>query len=376
MKKNKIKRIVGSIVGVIAILLLALKVILFPRFNLPDVQGNYAIGEVNLQLEDKSRDEIYTQDPDDHRRVMVTVWYPEDKLEGDKEEVRPYPKEVAQAINSVLGIPKFLFAHIKEIPTHIQVEGVPAELEDASPLILYSPGNNSTRFQNMAVVEALVSRGYTVVGVDHPYTSSDFMFLDGTVAKRNLSLDSEGDAVYEEEVKIRTEDLQFVLDSLQSDATILNEKVRQNIDFNRIGALGHSYGGATIAGLMATNASIDAGLSYDGGLWGSIVDQGFQKPFLYLSAEQTLALKDDPESETGSFVNTVVNNLNKAFEKSEADVDFVVLDDYNHYSFTDLPLFSPLFSKGEKPVETTIKMTVDFFDRWLNADGSDQSQEK
>ena len=343
------------------------KMYFFPRFHLPDQDGLYQVGEINLQLEDQSRFEVYTSDQSDHRRVMVTIWYPMKEAFGKTME---YPAEVTAAIRNVVGVPKWLFYHIQKVSTHIYEQGIPADLKNSSPLLLFSPGNNSTRFQNIAVIERLVGEGYTVVGVDHPYTSNDVSFLDGTVAKRNLSLGLKGDELYRNEIAIRTEDLNFVLQRLIENDSLVDAAVIDNIDFNHIGAFGHSYGGATIAELMAMNDSIDAGLSYDGGLWGSIVDKGFDKPFLYLSAEGTLDYRKDKDSERGMFVESVLENLKTAYKNSTSEVDYAVLQGYNHYSFTDLTLFSPLLAKGKNPLETTVEITLNYFDYWLKNERS------
>jgi dienelactone hydrolase len=358
---NRVNKIMWLLIFVVVIIV-SLKVCLFPRFSLPDIEGTFEIGEVSLQLEDFDRYEVYTSEPSDHRRVLVTIWYPMKEAIG---ETKKYPEEVMSAISSVVGVPEFLFYHINAVPTHIYEQGIAADLLESSPLILFSPGNNSTRYQNIAVVERLVSEGYTVVGVDHPYTSYDIEFLDGTVAKRALSLSKNGAELYEEEIKIRTEDLSFVLHELSKNDGLVDAAIIDNIDFSRIGALGHSYGGATIAELMAVDELIDAGLSYDGGLWGTIVEKGFEKPFLYLSAEYTLDYTKDKNSERGIFVNSVLENIKTAYKNSKSEVGFAVVDGYNHYSFTDLILFSPLLSKGKKPLETTIEITLNYFDFWL-----------
>ena len=359
---NRVSKIIIVVILGVVVILAGLKMYLFPRFSLPDINGTYQIGEVSLQLEDRNRFEVYTSEPADHRKVMVTIWYPMKETVG---ETRKYPDEVASVISSVVGVPKFLFYHINAIPTHIYENGTAANLSGSSPLILFSPGNNATRYQNIAVVERLVSEGYTVVGVDHPYTSYDVEFLDGTVAKRNLHLSEHGAKLYEEEIKIRTEDLRFVLHELSKNEGLVDESIIDNINFNLVGAFGHSYGGATIAELMALEDTVVAGLSYDGGFWGTVVEKGFDKPFLYLSAEDTLAYQKDMNSEKGMFVKNVLENIQTAFSHSQADVGFAVMEDYNHYSFTDLTLFSPLFSKGENPLETTIEITLNYFDYCL-----------
>ncbi|MDK2808284.1 MAG: hypothetical protein PWP24_1019, partial [Clostridiales bacterium] len=311
---KKIKYSLGFLIFVLSALVIA-KQYLFPRFRLPIPQGEYQVGEVSLMLEDDTRQEIYTKEQSDHRKVMVTIWYPMKEATG---KAKAYPKEVSLAVSSVVGLPKWLFYHMRPINTYCYERGVPADLSKASPLIFFSPGNNSTRFQNLAVVEELVSEGYTVIGVDHPYTSYDVAYLDGTVAKRNLSLEETGDRLYEREIEIRVQDMEFVLQKLLKNDNMVDASVWENMDFSHIGAFGHSYGGATIAEWMARNDSILAGLSYDGGLWGSVVQKGFTNPFLYLSAEQTLAYQADKDTERGKFVISVLNNLRAAYAQSTA----------------------------------------------------------
>ncbi|UOK63043.1 hypothetical protein MT997_34085 [Paenibacillus sp. OVF10] len=55
-------------------------------------------------------------------------------------------------------------------------------MSDASrsyPVVLFSPGVRSARYQSMTAIEELVSHGYIVVGMDHPYTSARVTFPDG-----------------------------------------------------------------------------------------------------------------------------------------------------------------------------------------------------
>lgn len=347
---------------VIVVVLAGLKIYLTPRFKLPELNGPYGIGEINLELLDEKRDELYTDNESDKRRVMVTLWYP---LESGIGDVREYPTEVLSAITSVTNIPQFIFYHFSTMQTHIYNDGNVPNMYGSSPLIIFSPGNNSTRYQNMAVVERLVSEGYTVLAVDHPYTSFDVRFVDGTTAKRGASLDMPKDNLFEEEISIRADDLSFVLNSIKEREGLIDDKIKENIDFNTIGAFGHSYGGATIAEFMARDKSIQAGLSYDGGLWGTAAEHGFSSPFLYLLASETYHLKEGENKELSTFVSTVLENIDKASKSSEKETHVLLFEGYNHYSFTDLILFSPLLSKGEEPLRTTIDITVDYFDFWL-----------
>ena len=340
-----------------------------PKFKLPKLQGKYLVGQINLDLTDIDRLELYKKE-EENRRLQITVWYSISKGIGKSLE---YPKEVLSALQKVIKLPAWLFTHVGKIKTHCYEEGEAAELQGKSPLIIYSPGNSSTRFQNMAVIEQLVSLGYTVIGVDHPYTSNDIAFEDGTIAYRNLTFEEKDTALYEKEVVIRAEDLAFVLRKIKNNPGLIDETIWRNIDFERIGVLGHSYGGATASWLMSENTDIKAGLSYDGGLWGPITQKGFQKPFLYLSASETLGLRYGADKERADFVESVVQNLKEAYRNSGDNAKAILLENYNHYSFTDLTLFSPLLSKGKKPMETTIDITIAFFEQYLKGNLAEPS---
>ena len=348
---------------------------LFPNFSLPTPTGSFAIGTMAFEVTDTNREEFYTQEVGDHRKLMVQVWYPAEKdLNLD---LQTYPKQVAEALNSVLNVPDWLFGYFSNINTHTYIDAKVLPLDTKYPLIVFSPGNNSTRFQNTAVIEELVSSGYVVIGVDHPYTSNDVAYTDGTIAYRSdgqLEVTSK-DEFYEREINIRTEDLQFVIQYLKSDhlLTYASEIVKQ-IDFDQVGMLGHSYGGATIVETMAREPYIKVGVSYDGGLWGKAVEDGISQPLLYMSASQTLDYMDDTSidnEETRSFVTSVVSNLKTMQDKSTKNFVFVLFEGYNHYSFTDIPLISPLFQRSHQSVTTTIQYTKTFFDHYLK--GSESS---
>jgi len=362
MKANRRLKIISAVMMGILILVIAVKSYIFPNFQLPNPKGPYKVGQIDLEMIDDTRQELYTSDQSDRRKIMVSLWYPMESSLGDPE---PYPEEVTAALNKVIGLPKVLFSHFSKTMTHVYKDGEPANLTKESPLILYSPGNNSTRFQNMAVIERLVSEGYSVLGVDHPYTSNDLQFTDGSIAYRNLSLDETGVDLFEKEVDIRIQDMSFALEQLKENTDLIDMKIWNNIDFDTIGVFGHSYGGATIAGLMAENTDILAGLSYDGGLWGKVVDTGFEKPFLYLSASETLDYLKGEDKERSVFVRTVLDNLKVAYSNSRDEVGYALIEGFNHYSFTDLTLFSPLLSKGTSPLDTTVDITLNYFDYWL-----------
>src|SRR6266511_6490533 len=58
---------------------LALSIVLplmLPVFRLPQPSGPYAIGTLTYHWVDNARPEIFTDDPNDRRELMVQIWYP------------------------------------------------------------------------------------------------------------------------------------------------------------------------------------------------------------------------------------------------------------------------------------------------------------
>jgi pimeloyl-ACP methyl ester carboxylesterase len=344
-------------------------IILFPPFHLPQPTGPYDIGVIELYFTDVSREESYTQDATDSRELMAQIWYPTDRKASGT--YVSYPQEVGSAVNAVLHLPELLFSYFSTIKTHTVSNPMISQEESLYPLILFSPGNRSTRFQNMALVEDLVSNGYIVVGVDHPYTSNDVRFADGSVAYRSEKRENSllNVSFFEDEIDIRTKDILFILDQLQSEQlTTVPDEVVAHIDFARIGFVGHSYGGATVIETLAVDSRVVAGVSLDGGVWGTAPQQGIEQPFLYMNASETLAyLWSDAEEMQAhkQFVSTVIENLALTQEKSNNDFYYMIFQDYNHYSFTDIPLISPLLKRGKEPVITTNTIVKTFFDVYI-----------
>lgn len=62
--------------GTLALVISAALPIVSPVFRFPRPSGPYAIGTVTYDWVDTARPEIFTADPNDHRELMVQVWYP------------------------------------------------------------------------------------------------------------------------------------------------------------------------------------------------------------------------------------------------------------------------------------------------------------
>src|SRR5260370_17862372 len=112
-------------------------------------------------------------------------------------------------------------------------------------------------WNDSTLAEDLASHGYVVVGLDAPYRSFTVVFPDGRVMRGipennpELCLESTGqerDRCANRLLTVWTADMSFVLDRLeQMNASDASGKFTVRLDMTRIGAFGHSFGGAAAA---------------------------------------------------------------------------------------------------------------------------------
>lgn len=162
---------------------------------------SYSLGVRTIEYLDSSR----------NRPLVVEFWYPtavQEPLDQPVDNIWVHPKEVRNA--------PFLKGKSKV------------------PLLVMSHGHRGGRREASWLANALVQAGYMVAAVDH-YGDMRFHFdLLASIRFWNRPLD-----------------FTFLLDQLEKD-----ERVRDQIDFNRIGFIGYSMGGMTglaLAGGQAQN---------------------------------------------------------------------------------------------------------------------------
>lgn len=318
---------------------------------------------------------------------MITVWYPADHDAAAKLPRKPYPKEVTEAMSLVFRFPP----PCSDIWTPFRtVEGAAVSgTQPKYPVLLFSPGVRSTRYQSMTIIEELASSGYIVVGIDHPYTSSKVDFPDGrSVLYRPGPEYPTSAAQYKANVTgidIRSEDARFVLDTLtewNSGTGDADKLLRGKLDLDRVGIFGHSYGGATTAETLAKDSRFKAGASLEGGFWGSVAHTGLKQPFLYMLTSDTAdMIRDQLEGKQAAeeggigqgtreklFYEEYIPDLQSVFDKSSADRYYLTVKGFFHQSFADVALLSPMFAKevsAEQSVRINREYVRSFFDRYL-----------
>ncbi len=125
------------------------------------------------------------------------------------------------------------------------------------------------------MIEDLVSHGYVVAAVDHPYQSRAVLLPDGTIAvpaaeqrivKQRVADPQRMARQYRDRVNVRARDMIFVLDQLaklNADGEAAS-KFRGRLDLDHVGVLGHSIGGVAAPEAARLDPRFKAALNFDG----------------------------------------------------------------------------------------------------------------
>jgi len=361
---------------------------LMPIFSFEKPTGPYAVGSTVYHWVDEQRHEPYSENSADKRELMVQVWYP--VAEGSKGEQSSYLQNAStmtQAISTnMMNLPAFTLNHLKLIKTHSMLEAKLSDSESRYPVLIFSHGMNGYRNQNMFQMEELASHGYIVMATDYTYEAAATVYPDGRVAPNRTDPNLTSNAEYTKHISLWTADATFVLDQV--------EKLNRNdpagrftgkIDIDRIGMLGHSFGGAVTLQMVKNDPRVKAALSMDGGFYGSPVsDKGLGKPFLMMYSEETnnkvMTSYDDVAKQLGGVSREAFEAPRKDYiQKSGYALAggglSLLIPGSKHASYSDLALFSPLLGlNGPDPRRDhriVNEFSVAFFDRYLK--GKDDS---
>ena len=346
--------------------------------SLPKPSGNYSVGATSYHFTDPEREEIYTEDPDDKRELMVRVWYPSEKVLGGKRA--PYFSESSPGENPLGAI---------AIATNSIINAPVAQTESGYPVLLFSHGFATPPEFNTINAEELASQGYVVATINHTYESSVSVFPDGRVItisqffnaaiedqleslNKNLNQNSNENLhnseplisskileIFKQSVGVRAKDAQFVLDKLEE----INGKdpsglLTGKLDLDRVGMFGYSLGGATSAQTLLQDERFKAGINLDGGLFINGVDESLNQPFMFMNngvmGTDNTSEAQLPEAQLQDFINKqqdLINKLRKPFfQNLQSDGYDVTIRGTNHSYFSDIPIVLTALKNAELPL--------------------------
>ncbi|KAL3460862.1 Alpha/Beta hydrolase protein [Aspergillus heterothallicus] len=180
------------------------------------------------------------------------------------------------------GLPPGTFQSLR-IQTRTQARP-PSSHDGNHPIVLFSPALGVSRLMYTLLLQEIASHGFAVVSVGHPYDADIVEYPDGRTVLGvlgNISTEAE----WVSAMDVRVNDMIFLLDQLhdkhaRNDIFPLSRANPALLSLDRATIFGHSLGGATAAQSMLLDTRLAGGINLDGQLWGPVVDQGLQAPFL------------------------------------------------------------------------------------------------
>lgn len=256
------------------------------KLELTKPQGAFSIGRKFFYWTDESRAETITDDANDKRKIFVQLWYPSNK-------VGKIPADYYPDFTEIYGADKKDDAR-NTTRTYAFTDAKLAKSKTKFPVILFSPGLGSSPFGYTAIIENLVSRGYVVAAINHPYDSGDFKFSDGQIVRfnsekwdREISKDYTAEQrkqFFDERRLDWGKDISFVANQLQK----LEKSFKDALDVQNLGLFGHSFGGQATSIACASDARFKACANLDGMAQGNVVlpnEKGeyLKQPFLFFT---------------------------------------------------------------------------------------------
>lgn len=347
---------------------------------LPAPTGAFAIGRTAAVLSKGTDRNSDAPDSRSGQALMTWMWYPASL--GSREPAAEYmPAPWRAAVSHRQGL--FMRSFFKRQPAAVQTHSVSdaAMVEDGQPhpVVLLRPGGSALTTDFTTLAEDLASHGFVVVGFDAPYRSFVFVHPDGTVIPRAPGENVEnangnlGDPVISRLLASWVTDTQFVVDELERLNADRSWRFAGRLQMDRIGMVGHSFGGATALQFCHQDSRCKAAVDLDGIPFGSVVPDGLSTPGL-------LVLSDHSHEPSDASSREILGRLESIYERlPETRRGYVTIRNANHFSFSDQSLLNSQIATwllrkavgfggldGRRGLAITTDLVHTFFDVQMN----------
>lgn len=328
--------IMGGCLGMVLLLVLGFRLWL-TQYKLPNPTGPYAVGTILLPMRDASRDEAYR--PGTKRQFMIQIWYPAD---SSRQPIAAY-----QRWDEIPWKERYL-AFLR---AHAQWQAPPTTQAGLFPVLLFDHRWGGARTQDTALLEDLASHGYMVVAVDHPYIASHVLLPDGHVALQAVDLDhfpgNAADTIHLWNATLSTwvQDDRYVLDTLQTKSQQRSFLLYHAFDVARVGALGHSFGGAAAMALCGVDPRVVAAVNMDGWIFDGLAHRTSAHQILLLYSgnepKRRLQLQDQHLQSVEDIMDRTDEGIvDRNLKQFGGTVLYIAAS--QHMDFSDQPLLPPL----------------------------------
>ena len=305
---------------------------------LPKPDGDYEVGLSTMELIDKSRLQLFAPTVQ-QRHFMVSLFYPVHSRKSTTPASYMPPETAAFEDGSELSTtgsaglvsPNGTFERLA-----LQVAGKSPQAQGTLdfPIVLFSPGEATTRLFYSVIAQTIASSGYIVITIDAPHDVDIVEYPDGSVDLINATVTNAATiADADLAVSVRAQDASFVLDQLRN-ASVISQLIpgcSQGLNVQKVAMFGHSLGGAATAAAMLNDSRIAGGIAMDGTLYGPVVQEGLDRPFMLMAHTNHTRVAGNGTGDADSSWFDFWSNL-RGFKLD------IILANSLHYTFSDLPI--------------------------------------
>lgn len=274
--------------------------------RLPEPSGPASVGTQTLSLVDATRTDWSGR----ARTLVVRTWYPAEATRG---QPAPYFLDPREAEANELTPQLFDSVHASS------VRDAPVAGTRRRPLLVLSTGLGVFLPAYTTLAEQLASQGYFVFGIEHPGGSGIVVLPDGTLVPMDPEFELPTDAILAETAEDFAHDIVAVT-TAALDANSSLGAFAEYLDAARIGAFGHSLGGAASVLAAGRLETIRAAANLDGSFRSEALTTGPNRPVLFMSGEGHRAM--DP-------------TVDQFFANARARVFWVEVAGSAHMNFSD-----------------------------------------
>jgi len=396
---HRIVAILSTGAGMVVFIVSIVLPILMPVFHFAQPTGPYGIGTVIYHWVDTSRPELFTPDPNDHRELMAQVWYPaKPEPSGPHALYIQDGDAVTLAMAHLLRFPDFLFTHFKYVTTNAVASAPIADNFSSYPVLIYLTGLDGFRAVSTFQIEALVSHGYIVVGLDQPGAVAMARFPDGRqisgwkkaeidpLIMQSVEPQPNAPALYGKAlpdgiIPYFAQDVTFALDQLSAVNISDPEHILTcRLDLGHAGTFGISLGGMTAGEACLKEPRLKACLIMDVWMTADVVRSGLQQPTMFITRDaDTMRLERQRSGGwTEKDIALTLTTMRAVFERLPGDGDYLQIPTMFHLNFTDFPYWLPITSQlgltgpidGQRGFDILNAYSLAFFDRYLKSQPS------
>jgi hypothetical protein len=212
------------------------------------------------------------------------------------------------------------------------------------PIILLKSGIGTLATDYTTFAEDLASHGYIVVANDSPYSTFVVVYANGRVIGKTAqgnpgeigASSAYRNHLLNNLIRVWSDDTKFIFYKLEQLNTLdSSNRFFGRLDLNSVGILGHSFGGATALQFCHDNPICKAGIDMDGAPFGTVVQTGLKKPFMFLLA--------DHAGEKDSLSIQIKSNIEEIYNALPESRVWISLVGAKHFNFTDMALTKEKF---------------------------------